>query len=242
MKITEELINLSYDFAVQVYRKQTSLKEAKRKLSLKGMNKNSAADYIYAYANLVEGKKYTRTINLEATKIFLNRISESSGRTALSNALLAISQHNQYYESKTGRPQVSLREILKSYQSIFNIDSPSMIQPDEIDKSESYEEGSVKKVFVNSYERNTQARKACLEHYGYNCQVCDLNFFDRYGEIGEGFIHVHHKVEISTIGIKYSVDPIKDLIPVCPNCHAMLHKEKPALSINELKKKLISTK
>jgi 5-methylcytosine-specific restriction protein A len=72
--------------------------------------------------------------------------------------------------------------------------------------------------------------------------VCDLNFFDRYGEIGEGFIHVHHKVEISTIGIKYSIDPIKDLIPVCPNCHAMLHKEKPALSINELKKKLVSTR
>ncbi len=52
---------------------------------------------------------------------------------------------------------------------------------------------------------------------------------------GVGFIHVHHKVELSSIGREYVVDPIEDLVPVCPNCHAMLHTRKPALTIDGLR-------
>jgi 5-methylcytosine-specific restriction protein A len=57
-----------------------------------------------------------------------------------------------------------------------------------------------------------------------------------YGTLGEDFIHVHHKINISSIGNEYSVNPIDDLIPVCPNCHAMLHKKNPAYTIEELRK------
>ena len=56
-----------------------------------------------------------------------------------------------------------------------------------------------------------------------------------YGKIGEGFIHVHHLLELSVIKKEYKVDPINDLRPVCPNCHAMLHRKKPAYSIEELR-------
>lgn len=62
-----------------------------------------------------------------------------------------------------------------------------------------------------------------------------MNFEKKYGEIGSNFIHVHHDVEISTIGEEYEIDAINDLKPVCPNCHAMLHKRKPAYRIEELK-------
>jgi 5-methylcytosine-specific restriction protein A len=65
--------------------------------------------------------------------------------------------------------------------------------------------------------------------------VCGFDFEKSYGEIGKGFIHVHHKVDIATIGKSYQVDPINDLIPVCPNCHAMLHTEKPAMDIETLR-------
>jgi predicted restriction endonuclease len=108
--------------------------------------------------------------------------------------------------------------------------------PEEISKSEKYlTEGKSKTISVNIYERNNQARKECIEHFGMNCQVCGFNFKEKFGEIGKNFIHVHHKIEISTIGKEYSVNPITDLIPVCPNCHSMLHKRKPAFSIDELK-------
>ena len=40
---------------------------------------------------------------------------------------------------------------------------------------------------------------------------------------------------ISTIGKEYLVYPKTDLVPVCPNCHSMLHKRKPAYSVQELK-------
>lgn len=79
------------------------------------------------------------------------------------------------------------------------------------------------------------ARQECIEHFGLNCQVCDFNFKEKFGELGKNFIHVHHIIDISTIGKEYSVNPITDLIPVCPNCHAMLHKQEPAYSILELK-------
>jgi 5-methylcytosine-specific restriction protein A len=65
--------------------------------------------------------------------------------------------------------------------------------------------------------------------------VCDFNFEAKYGEIGSGFIHVHHLTPLANIGKEYEVDSIRDLRPVCPNCHAMLHKKYPPYSIEELK-------
>ncbi|MGN2271671.1 HNH endonuclease [Priestia megaterium] len=106
-------------------------------------------------------------------------------------------------------------------------------------KRKKYIEGARIESMVTRYERNLDARAACLDHYGYDCVICTMNFEKCYGELGKDFIHVHHEVEISTIGEEYEIDPIKDLKPVCPNCHAMLHKRRPAYSINELKELMV---
>lgn len=106
--------------------------------------------------------------------------------------------------------------------------------PDELSENIEYQEGAVTVVKTNSYERNARARAACIAHFGYACSVCGLNFEDKYGDLGERFIHVHHLIEVSSIGAEYTVDPIRDLRPVCPNCHAMLHKNSPPLTIEEL--------
>jgi hypothetical protein len=110
--------------------------------------------------------------------------------------------------------------------------------PEEISEDEPILEGAKKQITVNAYERNPLARKRCLEQYGYNCSVCNFNFSDIYGDIGIDFIHVHHLKELNQIGEEYEVDPVNDLRPVCPNCHAMLHKRKPVYSIEELKAKI----
>ncbi|PSL41277.1 5-methylcytosine-specific restriction protein A [Salsuginibacillus halophilus] len=97
-----------------------------------------------------------------------------------------------------------------------------------------YREGKTKRASVNIYERNPLARAECLNYYGYNCVVCDFNFERVYGEIGKNYIHVHHLYPLKDIGNEHEVHPIKDLRPVCPNCHAMLHKKRDLYSIEEL--------
>jgi len=93
---------------------------------------------------------------------------------------------------------------------------------------------------VNAYERDQKARKACLKHYRYDCVVCGFNFESRYGEIGKDFIHVHHLNPLFLTDDKYELDPVADLRPVCPNCHAMLHRGERLLSIEELREKLVA--
>lgn len=98
-----------------------------------------------------------------------------------------------------------------------------------------FREGQRTRVWVNRYERDRSARDACLRHHGSICSVCNFSFPDVYGDIGEGFIHVHHIVPVSHVGESYAVDPLNDLVPVCPNCHAMIHRRNPPFSVEEMK-------
>jgi len=156
---------------------------------------------------------------------------------------------NNVVESITER-KISLEKMDKTLEdALFNNDSPKdgqritvttdyenhVFHSEEVYDNEILVEGSKIQVTVNIYERNPIARQKCLDHYGYDCSVCTYNFYANFGEIGQNFIHVHHLKEISQIGEKYVVDPIEDLRPVCPNCHSMLHKRKPAFSIKEMK-------
>ncbi|WP_406660611.1 HNH endonuclease [Methanolobus sp. ZRKC3] len=106
-------------------------------------------------------------------------------------------------------------------------------------ESESLPEGSKTKIFVNRYERNPGARRKCIDYYGANCQICGFDFGEVYGEIGAGFIEVHHKIPISEIGVNYEVNPLDDLVPVCSNCHSMIHRKRnQTVEIEEMKNML----
>jgi 5-methylcytosine-specific restriction protein A len=101
--------------------------------------------------------------------------------------------------------------------------------------SNSFKEGSSQQILVNAFERNPTARRVCIDYYGIKCKICGFDFERFYGKIGKNFIHVHHLIPISEIKNEYIINPINDLIPVCPNCHAMLHKKYPPLTPDELK-------
>ena len=159
---------------------------------------------------------------------------------------------------EVGRPDLSVEAIVlkDEYKSLFTTDEikeaqrridtvpsyawrkpiqPSMNFSGEIKEDEIFTEGSIKKVTVNQYERNSTARKKCIKKHGYNCKVCGMSFEKTYGKIGKGFIHIHHIKPLAGIGKEYELNPIKDLVPVCPNCHAMIHTYDPPLSVEELK-------
>ncbi|HEV7643832.1 MAG TPA: hypothetical protein VGO50_07830 [Pyrinomonadaceae bacterium] len=109
--------------------------------------------------------------------------------------------------------------------------------PEEIEDGEAARlfEGSKKQIQVNAYERNKAARNECIKYYGAKCFVCDFDFGKVYGEIGKGFIHVHHLKPLWEINEKYEIDPLEDLRPVCPNCHAIIHRHKEVLLIEDIK-------
>ena len=112
---------------------------------------------------------------------------------------------------------------------------------EELTDAQSYEEGAVRRIQVNAYERDAAARKACIAHYGnrYICEVCGFDFVAVYGTRGKEFIHVHHMTALHTIGKAYQVNPVRDLIPVCCNCHAMIHRYREDMLSPEALKKLI---
>lgn len=86
-----------------------------------------------------------------------------------------------------------------------------------------YPDAAVARAAVNRYERDPEARRACIAHRGTNCAACGFSFELAYGEIGADFIHVHHVVPASQLGNGYVLDPLTDLVPLCANCHAMAH-------------------
>lgn len=92
-------------------------------------------------------------------------------------------------------------------------------------------EGREKVVMQTVYERNPENRRICIEHYKYNdcdkrikCQLCGFDFEAVYGDLGRDFIEVHHIIPLSETRREIRVNPIKHLIPVCSNCHRMLHR------------------
>jgi predicted HNH restriction endonuclease len=107
--------------------------------------------------------------------------------------------------------------------------------PSEDHAAEETFEGTQATIYVNRYERDPKARRACISVYGPICAVCGFDFGKTYGDIGIGFIHVHHLHPLSAVGKKHKVNPRLDLRPVCPNCHEMLHRRSPPFSIEELR-------
>lgn len=134
------------------------------------------------------------------------------------------------YDAVRYVPVKVMRQRLKRHAELHSAN--------EIVFPERYEEGAKKQVVVNAYERNERAREECLAHYGNKCAVCGHSMKALYGDIGVEIIHVHHLRELSSIGKAYRVNPIRDLRPVCPNCHAVLHSCRPAVTIAELRKRL----
>ena len=129
-----------------------------------------------------------------------------------------------------------LRKLEVALSNQAYIRDEDITSAEEITEGTTFYEGAKQQITVNVYERNLEARRRCLAHFGTKCSVCEFDFSTVYGEVGEGFIHVHHLTEISQIGKEYQIDPIHDLRPVCPNCHAIIHRRKPAYSIEDVRK------
>lgn len=171
------------------------------------------------------------------------------GKIYVDSTLKRLTWHNLGYRFGKELGYRSAQEVYEVYaflsqrydvkgrkiNSVHTVNAEAGIFPDEVNPIGIFREGAVCQVSVNAYERNPLARKKCIVHYGTSCFVCGFNFGKVFGELGKGFIHVHHLRPLSEMAEEHEVDPVEDLRPVCPNCHAMIHRRSPPLSIEEIK-------
>ena len=232
MRINATMIEQVYIYARKIYNKNIEIDQAVKILvNDYKWTEGSAKGYINVYNHIRNGEKYTWTINGTATNYYLENVYKDDGYNALQTALESVKLHIDYQ----GNIQTinNIKKIYEKYKNVVNIENNYNDYNDEPEKY--YSEGKARQVFVNIFERNTNARQKCIEHYGYKCSICETLLSDIYGELAEYFIHIHHITELSKIGKEYIIDPINDLRPLCPNCHAIIHRKSPALSIDELK-------
>lgn len=147
-------------------------------------------------------------------------------------------------DHKEGLYSQTLRRYIEFLESNLNPDTPTLKKNGQSKKPRntvqdaplSMVEGEEREVVLTRYERNPALRTACLAHYGYRCQVCGMDFEKVYGALGHAYIEVHHLRPISTFKQSHPVDPVHDLVPLCANCHAMIHRGKErVLTLHELK-------
>jgi predicted HNH restriction endonuclease len=96
-------------------------------------------------------------------------------------------------------------------------------------------EGAKKRRLMSARERDPQLKAACIRIHGYNCSICGINLGTVYGQLGRNFIQVHHLESLSSRKAPSKTDPMKDLIPVCPNCHSIIHRGRRVRSPREVK-------
>lgn len=131
-------------------------------------------------------------------------------------------------------------EIVRNFASVGETEESVWSvskQTDEIDSEfQSFPEGTKKQKFVTYYERIPENREAAIRIHGCTCFGCEFNFEKTYGSHGAGFIHIHHTKPISEFETPRTVDPATELIPLCPNCHAMVHRNRAkTLDLDELR-------
>ena len=139
-----------------------------------------------------------------------------------------------------GPPERFLQTIIKHSDKAERL-LINVLANQEFYQFDSLYEGELKKTEIDQYQRNLQVRRTCISYWGPNCFVCGFNFAEKYGPIGQDYIHIHHLTSLSLIRKEYKVDPVKDLRPICANCHAIIHKKIPPYTIEEMKHFLSET-
>jgi len=105
-------------------------------------------------------------------------------------------------------------------------------------RTDGFQEGGVDEVSaeIKRQKRDPKLREEAIRTYGYNCVICNFNFEDAYGDLGAGYVEVHH-LELLSANKNERTLTVNDVTVVCANCHRVLHRNgKQPMSIEELKR------
>ena len=213
-----------------------------------GTNRSSASATFANIAHMLNGEPYKRTMNALETEHILQMIDRDYATDGLRKAITSVEKHIRYYEGLSrGSKLLNIWRLVRKYRDIArdpkgtggdNLGRDAIsdsVLPEEINQPTGLVEGAVRSITVNAYERSPQVRQQCIEAHGTACCICGFSFLAVYGEVAKGYIHVHHLRPLSEVSGEYLVDPVMDLRPVCPNCHAVLHLGGQCRSLDEVK-------
>ncbi|MEX0363365.1 MAG: HNH endonuclease, partial [Allomuricauda sp.] len=148
----------------------------------------------------------------------------------------------EFQDNISGLKKIA-EQIKKTTYDSDLVKSLYRIGNDEEDENLQVKEGKVIYKLHRHIERNGKINKRkknnhLKKHGKLECEVCGFDFHKKYGEIGKGFIECHHRKPLHEINGETETS-LNDLALVCANCHRMLHRQLDALSIEELKTKII---
>ena len=130
---------------------------------------------------------------------------------------------------------ISLYDLLVSRGGTDNIETFSQLASEETSEEITVKE---KRQYVRHarIERNSTAAKKVKKLLGVICMGCGFDFKRIYGERGEDYIEAHHLIPLHDLpeGKSVSMNPQKDFAVLCANCHRMVHRKKPMLTLNQL--------
>ena len=168
-------------------------------------------------------------------KIFLD--SALIEKNAESGGMISrcLKKYSEFLQSKYFKSSVIPKENHTHVATTSG--SSTEIEPVPTPVPQKLKEGSIVQVRgTEKHERNKALRDLCIAHYGYVCQVCGFDFQKAYGDLGKDFIEVHHLTPISETEGEHEVDPVNDLVPLCSNCHSMIHRgEDRPLTLEEMR-------
>ena len=200
-------------------------------------------DYLSMLQKELRGMKYSKTEHRKKVMRKLDNRTDGSIEYKHQNISFVMIKHNYPY-IQGYKPKSNIQKILEDKvlelverEDIQRMESEYADIDPRAGEGELLTEGQRTTITVNRYERNPEARDKCIAYHGYDCQICGFSFENKYGEYGKFFIEVHHIKPISEMDESYNVDPINDLIPICSNCHSIVHrKRKETMDIEEMRK------
>jgi 5-methylcytosine-specific restriction enzyme A len=139
---------------------------------------------------------------------------------------------------KSGQKDALVELLIWAFSIPISLIFESDEKPEDLLASTGEIEGTLSKQTYTHYERSRKNRAICLLHHGFTCAACGEEMSAKYGLLGAEVIHVHHILPVSQMEKPDRIDPIKDLLPLCPNCHNVVHQKNPPVPVSELREHL----
>lgn len=178
-------------------------------------------------AEIIQGRKDT---------YFSQKVRNLKSHDTLTQKRLSTYQKGVFRITDAGRKYIEDNEPV--FEALKRLGFTSRQIDREIENDYStviIEEGALSKIPTNHRERSSKLRKIAIDEFKERndgrlaCDVCGFDFENTYGSLGKDFIHIHHKSPVHMMDIEGSAQSVskalKKLVPLCANCHAMIHRE-----------------